>query len=100
MVNTAVNCRPVSLMNMHLFKTIEHIIESNINKHLVFESILVDCQQGIPKSGVLLNWSQLVQFYHNMVRNLDGARDRCHEQTGVIIMDFAEVFDKEPHRRL
>ena len=35
-----------------------------------------------------------------MVSNLDGARDRGQEQTGVIIMDFAKAFDKVPHRRL
>ena len=35
-----------------------------------------------------------------MVSNLDGARDCGHKQTDVIIMDFAEAFDKTPHRRL
>ena len=38
--------------------------------------------------------------YHDMVSNLDGARDRGQKQTYVIIMDFAKAFDKVPHRRL
>ena len=44
--------------------------------------------------------AQLVQFYHDMVSNLDGALNRGHKQTDVIIMDFTKAFDKVPHRRL
>ena len=35
-----------------------------------------------------------------MVSNLDGARIRGQKQTDVITMDFAQAFDKVPHRRL
>ena len=79
-------------------KTLEHIIVSNINKYLAFESILADCQHGFRSQRSCEN--QLVQFYHDMVSNLDGARDRGQKQTDVIIMDFAKAFDKVPHRRL
>ena len=79
-------------------KTLEHIIVSNINKHLAFESILADCQHGLRSQRSCE--TQLVQFYHDMVSNLDGARDLCQKQTDVIIMDFAKAFDKVPHRRL
>ena len=41
----AANYRPVSLMCI-CCKTLEHILVSNINKHLAFESILADCQHG------------------------------------------------------
>ena len=41
----AANYRPVSLTCI-CCKTLEHIIASNINKHLAFESILADCQHG------------------------------------------------------
>ena len=41
-----------------------------------------------------------VQFYHDIVSNLDGAINRGHKQTDLIIMDFAKAFDKVPHRRL
>ena len=74
------------------------IIVSNINKHLAFESILADCQHGFRSQRSCE--TQLVQFYHDMVSNLDGARDLGQKQTDVIIMDFAKAFDKVPHRRL
>ena len=43
---------------------------------------------------------ELVQFVHNIISNLDGAMNRGHKQTDLIIMDFAKAFDKVPHRRL
>ena len=69
----AANYRPVSLTCI-CCKTLEHIIVSNINKHLAFESILADCQHGFRSQRSCE--TQLVQFYHDMVSNLDGARDR------------------------
>ena len=61
-----------------------------INKHLIFESILADVfrSQGSCET-------ELVQ-----VSNLDGAQNRCHKQTNVIIIDFTKVFDNVPHKRL
>ena len=79
-------------------KTLEHIIVSNINKHLTFESILADCQHGFRSQRSCE--TQLVQFFHDLVSNLDRALNRNHRQTDVIIMDFAKAFDKVPHRRL
>ena len=79
-------------------KTLEHILVSNINKHLAFESILADCQHGFRSQRSCE--TQLVQFYHDIVENLDGAYNRGHKQTDLIIMDFAKAFDKVPHRRL
>ena len=79
-------------------KTLEHIIVSNINKHLAFESILADCQHGVQSQRSCE--TQLVQFFHDLVSNLDRARNRNHRQTDVIILDFAKAFDKVPHRRL
>ena len=93
----AANYRPVSLTCI-CCKTLEHINVSNINKHLAFESILADCQHGFRSQRSCE--TQLVQFYHDMVSNLDGAQDRGQKQTDVIIMDFAKAFDKVPHRRL
>ena len=37
---------------------------------------------------------------HNNISNLDGAVNRGHKQTDLIIMDFAKAFGKVPHRRL
>ena len=93
----AANYRQVSLTCI-CCKTLEHIVVSNINKHLAFESIIADCQHGF-RSQMSCE-TQLVQFYNDMVSNLDGARDQGQKQTDVIIMDFAKAFDRVPHRRL
>ena len=72
---------------------------SNINKHLALDSILADCQHGFRsrRSGE----TQLVQFVHDIISNLDGAMKRGHKPSDLIIMaDFAKAFDKVPHRRL
>ena len=75
-------------------KTLEHIIVSNMNKHLACESILADCQHDFRSQRYCE--TQLVHFYHDMVSNLDRALNVGQRQTDVIIMDFAKV----PHRRL
>ena len=93
----AANYRPVTLTSI-CCKTIEHIIVSNINKHLAFESILADCQHGFRSRRSCEN--QLVQFYHDLVSNLNRALNRDQKQTDVIIMDFAKASDKVPHRRI
>ena len=93
----AANYRPVSLTCI-CCKTLEHIIVSNINRHLAFESILADCQHGFRSQRSCE--TQLVQFFHDLVSNLDRALNRNHRQTDVIIMDFAKAFDKVLHRRL
>ena len=71
---------------------------SNINKHLALDSILADCQHGFRSRRSCE--TQLVQFVHDIISNLDGAMNRGHKQTDLIIMDFAKAFDKVPHRRL
>ena len=93
----AANYRPVSLTCI-CCKTLEHIIVSNINKHLAFESILTDCQHGFRSQRSCE--TQLVQFFHDLVSHLERVLNRNHRRTDVIIMDFAKAFDKVPHRRL
>ena len=92
-----VNYRPV-LLTCICCKTLEHILVSNINKHLALDSILADCQHGFR------SWrsceTQLVQFVNDIVSNLDGGMNRGHRQTDLIIMDFAKAFDNVPHMRL
>ena len=79
-------------------KTLEHTLVSSINKHLALDSILADCQHGFRSQRSCE--TQLVQFVHDLISNLDGAVNRRHKQTDLIIMDFAKVFDKVPHKRL
>ena len=93
----AANYRPV-LLTCICCKTLEHILVSNINKHLALDSILADCQHGFRSQRSCE--TQLVQFVHDIISNLDGAVNRGHKQTDLIIMDFAKAFDKVPHRRL
>ena len=79
-------------------KTLEHILVSNINKHLALDSILAHCQHGFRSQRSCE--TQLVKFVHDIISNLDVAVNRGHKQTDLIIMDFAKAFDKVPHRRL
>ena len=75
-------------------KTLEHILVSNINKHLALDSILADCQHGFRSRRSCE--TQLVQFVHDIISNLNGAMNGGHKHTDLIITDF----DKVPHRRL
>ena len=79
-------------------ETLEHIIVSKINMHLAFESMLADCQLGVRFQRSCE--TKPLQFYNDMVSNMDIARDHGPKKTGVIIMDFAKVFDMVLHRRL
>ena len=74
----AANYRPVSLTSI-CCKTLEHIIVSNINKRLAFESILADCQHGFRSQR--FRETQLVQFNHDLVGNLDAALNSDQKQT-------------------
>ena len=60
----AANYRQVSLTCI-CCETLEHIIVSNINKHLAFESILADCQHGFRSQRSCE--TQLVQFFRDLV---------------------------------
>ena len=72
-------------------KTLEHILVSNINKHLAVDSILADCQHGFRSQRSCE--TKLVQFVHDIISNLDKAVNHGHKQTDLIIMDFAKAFD-------
>ena len=64
------------------------------DKHLALDSILADCQHGFRSQRSCE--TQLVQFVHDIINNLDGAVNRGHKQTDLIIMDFAKAFGKVP----
>ena len=91
------NYRPVSLTCI-CCKSLEHILVGRVMQHLSDHKILVESQHGF-RSGRSCE-TQLVQFIHDLQENLDGAHNRGHKQTDLIIMDFAKAFDKVPHRRL
>ena len=82
------NYRPVSLTCI-CCKNLEHILVSNINKHLALDSILADCQHGFRSQRSCE--TQLVQCEHDIISNLDVAVNCGHKQTNLIIMDFTRL---------
>ena len=88
------NYRPVSLTCI-CCKTVEHIIVSNINRHLASESILAVSMDSEVKGLVRHSLSSLYT-----ISNLDGAANRGHKQTDITVMDFDKAFDKVTYRRL
>ena len=52
---------------------------------------LADCHHGFRSQRSCE--TQLVQFVHDIISNLDGDVNRGHKQTDLIIMDFAKAFD-------
>ena len=71
----------------------EHIIVSNIWKHLHKHYIILHFQHGF-QSGLSCE-SQLIETVHDWMMPLDNKT-----QTDAILLDFAKAFDKVPHKRL
>ncbi len=88
----ASNYRPVSLTAI-LCKLLEHIICSNIHKHLEQHSILTDAQHGFRKERSCE--SQLILTINDLAKNIDN-----RGQIDLILLDFSKAFDKVPHERL
>ena len=88
----AENYRPVSLTSV-LSKTLEHIVYSNILKHLDKHNILTKLNHGFRK-GYSCE-TQLALTLDDIVRNFDR-----NIQTDVVVLDFSKAFDKVPHDRL
>ena len=90
--NKAENYRPVSLTCI-CSKMMEHIIVSQINKHLKKQEILVPYQHGFRES--LSCDTQLIKFIEEL-----HAGSVKSKAVDVIVMDFAKAFDKVSHLRL
>ncbi len=71
----------------------EHILVSNIMKHLEGNNILHDLQHGFRANRSCE--TQLLGLVDDLARHSDR-----RDQVDVIVMDFAKAFDKVPHRRL
>jgi hypothetical protein len=90
--HSAVNNRPVSLTAI-CCKVLEHIITSNIRKHLSHNKILHDCQHGFRSKRSCE--TQLFISIQDLAKSLaDG------NQIDIILLDFSKAFDKVPHQRL
>ena len=86
------NCRPVSLTCL-CCKLQEHILTTNILKHLEKYNILTDCQHGFRARRSCK--TQLLTLTHHLASSLDGGI-----QQDLVILDSSKAFDKVPHKRL
>ena len=89
--HTRIN-RPVSLTNI-CCKIQEHILISNILKHLDEYNILADCQHGFRARRSCE--TQLLTLADELVSGLDKS-----QQHDIIVLDFSKPFDRVPHERL
>ena len=88
----ASNYRPVSLICISC-KMFEHIIVSNIMRHLDTNNILTDCQHGFrPRRSCE---TQLITLVDELVKSLNKGK-----QHDLAILDFSKAFDRVPHERL
>ena len=89
---SAANYRPVSLTSI-CCKVMEHIISSQVMRHLDKNDILTDAQHGFRKRRSCE--TQLLLSSNDFLKSLDS-----NTQTDAILLDFAKAFDKVAHQRL
>ena len=87
-----VNYCPVSLTCI-LCKRMEHILASNIMKHLNSNHLLYTKQHGFRSK--LSGETQLIEYTSNVLKTV---QDKKHCDT--LVMDFSKAFDKVSHSRL
>ena len=85
----ASNYRPVSLTSL-CCKIQEHIITSNIMRHLEVYSILTDCQNCFRARRICE--TQLLTRVHELADK--------GKQVDLVILDFSKAFDRVPHQCL
>ena len=71
----------------------EHIVVSNIRRHLDIHDILADEQHGFRNKRSSEN--QLLTFTQSLFKSVSGGG-----QVDTIVLDFSKAFDKVPHNRL
>ena len=88
----AENYRPISLTSVTC-KLLEHIIHSNIIKHLEANTILSEKQHGFRKRRGCE--TELVMVVNDFAKILNNS-----QQVDTILLDFSKAFDKVNHRKL
>ena len=86
------NYRPVSLTSIWS-KLIEHIVFSNVRRHLDTHNILAEEQHGFRSKRSCE--SQLITFVQELFNKVAGGG-----QVDTVVLDFSKAFDKVPHARL
>ena len=88
----AVSYRPISLTCV-CCKLLEHVICSQLMKHLNSHGILYNSQHGFREKRSCE--TQLLEFSHEMLLSMQNGN-----LNDLIIMDFSKAFDKVAHNRL
>ena len=86
------NYRPISLTCI-LCKVLEHILASNIVKHLNGQGILYDLQHNFREKRSCE--TQLIMLIEDLARSASVGK-----QTDIILLDFSKAFDKVNHSKL
>ncbi|MCG8078312.1 MAG: reverse transcriptase family protein, partial [Candidatus Thiodiazotropha taylori] len=88
----AANYRPISLTCI-LCRVLEHILASNIVKHLDEQGLLYDLQHGFREKRSCE--TQLIMLVEDLARSASEGK-----QTDLILLDFSKAFDKVNHAKL
>ena len=88
----ASNYRPISLTCI-LCKVLEHILASNIVRHLDGQGLMYDLQHGFREKRSCE--TQLIMLVEDFARNAG-----LGKQTDLILLDFSKAFDKVNHSKL
>ena len=86
------NYRPISPTCV-LCKVLEHIVASNLTKHLANSNILFELQHGFMEKRSCE--TQLVMLVDEIAENLQTGK-----RTDLILLDFSKAFDKVVHEKL
>jgi Reverse transcriptase (RNA-dependent DNA polymerase)/Endonuclease-reverse transcriptase len=90
--NNMQNYRPISL-TCTACKILEHIIVSNISRHMDQNQLFNAAQHGFRKR--LSCETQINSLHHKMVTTKDNGKS-----TDIVYLDFQKAFDKVPHAML
>ena len=97
MCKVATASNPATITHLSLTslccKVQEHIIVSNIPRHVEEHDILTDCQHGFRTRRSCE--TQMITLVRELAESLDNSR-----QVEMIILDFSKAFDWVPHQRL
>ena len=86
------NYRPISLTCV-LRKVLEHIVASNLTKHLAHSNTLFELQHRFREKRSCK--TQLVMLVDKISKNM-----QMGKQTDLILLDFSNLFDKVAHEKL
>ena len=75
-----------------LCKVLEHIVASNLAKHLANSNVLFELQHGFREKSCK---TQLVMLFDEIAKNMQTGK-----QTDLILLDFRKAFDKVAHEKL